>query len=81
VDAPLHRGAACPELNRAAARIAAFNVQHVIEDRLYADYQGAVDALEAADRLADAVASWQSHVTLEQLTGEYRAARNAAGEQ
>jgi hypothetical protein len=44
--------AACPGLSRAAARIAAFNVQHVIEDRLYADHQRAVaDATELA-RLA-----------------------------
>jgi hypothetical protein len=40
--------AACPGLSRAAARI----VQHVIEDRLYADHQRAVaDATELA-RLA-----------------------------
>jgi hypothetical protein len=35
---------------------------------------GAVSALEAADRLAEAVLRWDSHVTLEGLTGEYRAA-------
>lgn len=42
-------------------------------------YQGAVDALEKADALADAVIRWKSHVALEGLVGEYMAARHAAG--
>lgn len=37
------------------------------------------EALDAADKLADAVIHWHSHVTLEQLAGEYRAARHRAG--
>lgn len=41
--------------------------------------RGAADALEAADRLVEGVLRWVSHVQLEQLTGEYRAARHRAG--
>jgi len=41
--------------------------------------EGAVEALEAADKLAEAVTRWDTYVQLEQLTGEYHAARHAIG--
>lgn len=40
------------------------------------DLRGAVEALEKADALGDAVIRWKSHVALEGLVGDYMAARH-----